>query len=221
LRDDETRQSPRADPGPFGLPLGGFFGQNNHSWSKDALPRFRQQLLQPQQIEILWLIYQRNVAPLIAILHIPTTAQLIQDVSNGLSIDPARQAPLLSVTFAAVVSMDPAQCQLELGLEYHSAMRNYESAVHQALGRANLLRSEEIATLQAAVLYLLCARVDGNTRIVWAETAVVICLAEAQGIHRDGRNSRLSPFETEIRRRLWWHICILDLLCSEDQAVEM
>jgi hypothetical protein len=42
-----------------------------------------------------------------------------------------------------------------------------------------------------------------------------------QGFHRDGWEIGLSPFETEIRRRIWWHICILDMLCSDDQGVDM
>ncbi|KAJ5601392.1 hypothetical protein N7510_010926 [Penicillium lagena] len=218
LSSDQSSRPPHVDPNPFRLVQGGLFGRSNHSWPQNT---FRQQYLQSSQIEILWHVYQKNVAPLIAILHRATTAQLVQDVSKGLSIDPASEALLLSVCFAAVVSMDPIQCQQELKLEHRTAIRNYETAVDQALSRANLIKSEEVVTLQAAVLYLLCARVDGDTRIVWAESAVAIRLAQAQGIHRDGKSLGLSAFQTEIRRRLWWYICILDMLCSEDQAVEM
>ncbi|CAI7570837.1 unnamed protein product [Penicillium palitans] len=106
-------------------------------------------------------------------------------------------------------------------MEYHKAKPAYELALYQALSRADFLRSPGVLTLQAAVLYLLCARVGGDTRVVWAESAVVIRLAQSQGIHRDGKKIGLSPFDTEIRRRLWWHICILDILCSEDQGIDM
>lgn len=64
-------------------------------------------------------------------------------------------------------------------------------------------------------------RVEGDTRLVWAESAVVIRLAQSQGIHRDGKKIGLSPFDTEICRRLWWHLCILDMLCAEDQGIYM
>ncbi|KAJ6084888.1 hypothetical protein N7499_004517 [Penicillium canescens] len=218
LRDDQSLVSSRINPGHSGLPSGGFLGHSNPLWSYDS---FRQYYLQPLQIEALWRIYQKNVAPLIAVLHLATTGGIVQDASLGLNIDPASEALLLSVCFAAVVSLDPDQVQSELGLEYHKAKSAYEIAVDQALSRADFVKFPGILTLQAAVLYLLCARVDGDTRLVWAGSAVVIRLAQSQSIHRDGKKTGLSPFDTEIRRRLWWHICILDLLCSEDQGTDM
>lgn len=51
-------------------------------------------------------------------------------------------------------------------------------------------------------------------------TTVIIRLARNIRLHWDGANDGLSPFETEMRRRLWWHICILDVRSSEDQGTE-
>lgn len=218
LGDNQSLHLPRIDLGLFDLPKGGFLGHNSPMWPHDS---FRQHYLQPLYIEALWSTYHKRVAPLIALLHLPTTARIVQDASNGLEIDSSSEALLLSVCFAAVVSLCPDQFHSELGLEYHKAKPAYELALYQALNRADFLRSPGVLTLQAAVLYLLCARVDGDTRVVWAESAVVIRLAQSQGIHRDGKKIGLSPFDTEIRRRLWWHICILDMLCSEDQGIDM
>lgn len=49
---------------------------------------------------------------------------------------------------------------------------------------------------------------------------MVVRVAQGQGLHRDGQHLGLSYFDTEIRRRLWWHICILDMLCSGDQGTD-
>jgi hypothetical protein len=38
------------------------------------------------------------------------------------------------------------------------------------------------------------------------------------GLHRDGSEFGLSPFESEIRRRLWWHLMLIDIRTSEDFA---
>jgi hypothetical protein len=35
------------------------------------------------------------------------------------------------------------------------------------------------------------------------------------GVHRDGRALGVPPFETELRRRLWWQITILDFRSAE------
>jgi hypothetical protein len=34
------------------------------------------------------------------------------------------------------------------------------------------------------------------------------------GYHRDGSQLDLNPFETEMRRRIWWHIIMLDAKCA-------
>jgi hypothetical protein len=36
------------------------------------------------------------------------------------------------------------------------------------------------------------------------------------GLDRDGTKTGLSAFDTEIRRRLWWQIKMLDVSCAED-----
>lgn len=39
---------------------------------------------------------------------------------------------------------------------------------------------------------------------------VVLRIAQKMGLHRDGEVLGLSPFETEIRRRVWWQIMMVD-----------
>jgi hypothetical protein len=45
-----------------------------------------------------------------------------------------------------------------------------------------------------------------------------IRIAQSLGLHRDGSKFGLSPFDTEIRRRLWWQVCIVDVRASEDHG---
>ena len=49
---------------------------------------------------------------------------------------------------------------------------------------------------------------------------IALRLAVGLGLHRDGTNFNLPPFETEMRRRLWWHICILDTRSAEDHGTD-
>lgn len=39
------------------------------------------------------------------------------------------------------------------------------------------------------------------------------------GLHRDGTKLRLSPFDTEIRRRLWWYLVCHDGRAAEDHGI--
>jgi hypothetical protein len=52
---------------------------------------------------------------------------------------------------------------------------------------------------------------------MWTLIGLATRIATSLGIHRDGSNfSCLSPFEVEMRRRVWWHIRVLDVRASED-----
>jgi hypothetical protein len=52
-------------------------------------------------------------------------------------------------------------------------------------------------------------------------TGLVIRMAQALGLHRDGANfEKLTPYEIEMRRRVWLSLCMLDVRASEDQGME-
>jgi hypothetical protein len=40
-------------------------------------------------------------------------------------------------------------------------------------------------------------------------------------VHKDGYSIGLSPFDTELRRRLWWHLVILQVRTSENYSCEL
>lgn len=46
-------------------------------------------------------------------------------------------------------------------------------------------------------------------------SGVAVRLARRMGLHRDGASLGLSPFESEIRKRLWWQIFHIDMRASE------
>lgn len=46
-------------------------------------------------------------------------------------------------------------------------------------------------------------------------------MAQGLGIHRDGTKFALAPFEVEMRRRLWWAICTLDLRSAEEAGTAL
>lgn len=49
-----------------------------------------------------------------------------------------------------------------------------------------------------------------NPHAAWILNGVVIRIAQKMGLHRDGEALGLTPFETEMRRRVWWQILMLD-----------
>ena len=109
---------------------------------------------------------------------------------------------------------------MNFGIDKSYLVKQYRFGVEQALAKAGFLNTNEIVTVQALILFLVCVRRHDDTRFVWSLTGLAIRIAQSLGLHRDGTKFGLSPFDTEMRRRLWWHVCILDVRASEDHGSE-
>ncbi|CEJ82795.1 hypothetical protein VHEMI02843 [[Torrubiella] hemipterigena] len=84
------------------------------------------------------------------------------------------------------------------------------------------MNTSDMTLVQAMAIFLFLARRHDSPRYVWMLTGLVIRMAQALGLHRDGsRFDHLTPFEVEKRRRIWWAVCVLDLRSSEELAMDM
>jgi hypothetical protein len=108
-----------------------------------------------------------------------------------------------------------------LGETQEKMLKQFRFALEQALSKANFINTSELCVLQAFSLFLVTVRRFDDSRFCWTLTGLVIRLAQGMGLHRDGTQFDLTPFETEMRRRLWWTILILDLRSSEEVGSEL
>ncbi|CAI7585335.1 unnamed protein product [Penicillium bialowiezense] len=170
--------------------------------------------------QILWEVYEKNVSPVVMIFHKPSLLRLVHKVAaNNTYVNRPSEAVVFAVYFAAVNSMKPEQCKTKLGKHRASVLQHYRFATEQALARAGFLKSRNQTALQAAVLFFTCLRDPGDAHFVWTMTAALCRLAQGMGLHCDGTKFGLSPFEVEMRRRLWWSIYLLDTQSSEFHAI--
>ncbi|KAA8644442.1 hypothetical protein EYZ11_003552 [Aspergillus tanneri] len=174
----------------------------------------------PQSVALLE-IFKENVVPLVHIFHMPTMIHIYWDaVAMPEARDRNAEALLFAIYYSTIISMEPEQCSTTLGVSRAYALKHYQFAVEQALARADLLNTQSMILLQAVVLFLSALRNEDASRTVWSLTALVFHIAKAMGLHRDGAAFSLRPLETELRRRLWWHICLLDIRSSEYHGCE-
>lgn len=173
----------------------------------------------PNQIPRYWTAFTENVEPLIKIFHRPTLAKLVAEASRDLDhITKATEATMFAVYFAVITSMTSADCISVFGVEKQGTLEKYRFAVEQSMARAGFLCTQELLILQAFALFLTCVRRSDDSRYVWTMTGLLIRIGQSLGLHRDGQQFGISPFETEMRRRLWWLICTLDVRTSEDHG---
>ncbi|KAJ5678830.1 hypothetical protein N7462_007074 [Penicillium macrosclerotiorum] len=173
------------------------------------------------KVSMLWELYKDNVAPLITIVHREAARKLLTEAAqNPDSLDKNNEALAFSIYLSAIISLNSEQCRSLLGEERTALVKRYRFAVEQALAKAGLLNTQSLVLLQAAVLFLICIRREDDSKFVWSMNSVLLRLAQGLGLHRDGTNFGLRPYETELRRRLWWHISLMDVRCSEDHGTD-
>ncbi|OTB02666.1 hypothetical protein M426DRAFT_61704, partial [Hypoxylon sp. CI-4A] len=177
----------------------------------------------PSQIPFIWEVYQQNVDPLVKILHVPSMGKIIRELrSNMDDISPGMEALMFAIYYAAITSMEEQEVKVNFGADKGQLINKYRFATEQALAKANFLVTSELVVVQAFTLFLVLVRRYDDTRFAWTLTGLAIRISQSLGIHREGTKfDDLSPFDVEMRRRLWWAICILDLRSAEDQGTEL
>jgi hypothetical protein len=213
--DDEDPDSPNENGQAAGNHHGFIFGLSSQNVDMLSLHPV------PQQIGIYWQAFKENVDPLVKVLHIPTFEWTIQEAASNLANLPrALEALLFTIYYGAVTSLSGEDCLARFGEGKPVLLARYRFAIEQALARANFLITEEIVVLQALVLFLMCLRRNSYARVIWTLTGLVVRIAQTIGVHRDGVHFGLKPFDVEMRRRLWWQVCILDTRASEDHGCD-
>jgi hypothetical protein len=175
----------------------------------------------PSQIFILWEVFKENVDPVVRIIHRPTARTILMNAATNLDrVSKPAEALLFAIYFGAVVSLTPEQCRQLLDEDKETLLNKYRFATEQALARADFMNSSSLMCLQALSFFLVFVRHCDDSRLVWALGGLAIHLAQCLGVQRDGTNFQLNPFDTEMRRRLWWQLSLLDNRAAEDHGTD-
>ncbi|KAL6879135.1 fungal-specific transcription factor domain-containing protein [Trichoderma novae-zelandiae] len=173
--------------------------------------------LQPDPIHIfrLWQLYLDRVNPLFKVVHVPTLQPLVMEAATNMGALPLHQQALLFSIFAmASLSMTSAESIQTLGMSRDAAIQKFNTGTKSCLIKYSFLKNYNMTTLQALVLYLLSLEGRYDRHAQWVISGVIMRIAQKMGYHRDGSQLDLTPFETEMRRRIWWQIMMLDAKCA-------
>lgn len=111
---------------------------------------------------------------------------------------------------------------MNFNAEKSTLINQFRFATEQALAKADFLTCSELVVAQAFTLFLILVRRYDDTRFSWTLTGLAIRIGQSLGLHREGTHfAELKPFDVEMRRRLWWTMCLLDLRSAEDQGTEL
>lgn len=164
----------------------------------------------------LWQIFLDNINPMTKLIHQPTFQQtIIQSTSQLDNLPRGLEALMFAIYTTAVFSIDDEESDFRLGESRKVLLTRFRHGTRSALARAKFMSSSELPVLQALMLYLISMRDTYDSRTLWTLAGVASRIAQGMGLHRDGSDLGVSPFETELRRRLWWQISILDFRSAE------
>ncbi|CAI6309239.1 unnamed protein product [Periconia digitata] len=164
----------------------------------------------PAQVFKLWQTYLDNVNPLVKVFHTPTVQQIVSSAAGSIEDIPKNTEALLFAIYAvSVESLSEPECLSIMDESKTGVSRRFRSATQVALVNANFMKSSDPMVLQALTLFIASLYND-DPRVIWVLTGVASRIAQRLGLHRDPDTLNLPPFESEMRRRLWWQIVMQD-----------
>ncbi|SMR50393.1 unnamed protein product [Zymoseptoria tritici ST99CH_3D1] len=164
----------------------------------------------------LWNIYVRNVDPIVKIVHVPSTRDLLQRAAaNPSSMTPDTECLLFAIYLFSVISMSQKDFEQEVGTSWSFLHNRFHDAVRRSLVSNHFLRTTSLAVLQAYTLFLASVRNTYDPHTFWVLTGIAIRIGQRMGLHRDSAEQGLNPFDVQMRRRLFWQLIPLDGLAAQ------
>jgi hypothetical protein len=110
----------------------------------------------PSQVQTYWGLYLENCEVLVRMFHSPTTSKIVDQAQadiNGLSR--SNELVMFAIYFATVTAMSEDEVLRILGGDKAVLLSQYQMAVQKAMVNAGFLNTQDLAVLQAFVLYLV------------------------------------------------------------------
>ncbi|KAI1324243.1 fungal-specific transcription factor domain-containing protein [Xylariaceae sp. FL0255] len=173
------------------------------------------QELQPDLVNVfkLWQIYLQRIDPLTRVIHVPTLQPIMIDAAADIhKVTPAYQCLVFAVHLMATVALTEEESFQILSMPRDEALNRFSKGAKLALIRLNFMKNHNMQVLQALCLYMLALTAQNleERHSTWIFGGTVVRIAQQMGYHRDGEVLGLSPYETEMRRRIWWYIIAVD-----------
>ncbi|KAI1391259.1 fungal-specific transcription factor domain-containing protein [Hypoxylon trugodes] len=208
LEDEETIDDPStpADSQSSDLDAGLILSDTSNINLQELHP-------QPAHVFRLWQIFLERVDPITKVIHVPTVQPLLVEAATSRANIPKNiEALLFSIYLMAAVSLTDEECVERFGYSRETAYNRFSTGCRSALMRIGILKNYDLVVLQAMVLLLFSLPGRYDRHAAWILNGVTVRIAQKMGLHRDGEFLGLPPFETEMRRRIWWRIILLDAM---------
>ncbi|CAK7225258.1 hypothetical protein SBRCBS47491_005826 [Sporothrix bragantina] len=190
------------------------------------LPSPPARLHPPKTVAVrLWYIFVDRVDGCsgLKLLHVPTDqVRVFAAIHDPAAASYEDLALAFAIYYAARVADDDEDGQeSDRGGGRETELLRYKAGLEQSLAHGDFLDRPTLTGLLALAIYLAALRFCNRGKGLWVLNGLAVRVAQSLGLHRDGgRLKNLTPFDAEIRRRLWWHLLSRDWRASEDYGLE-
>lgn len=163
-----------------------------------------------------WHLFVIRVDPMTKLIHCPTFAKtLFAAVDNMASVSSSTEALMFSMYYAALSTCTAREVREKFGEGQDVLMHRYGRSIEAAVGEN--YEVPQLEALQALVLYMICIRRADDGTNMPALFSLAKRSAQLIRLHEDPEGT-YAPFEIEMRRRLWFHLCGLESQTTEENA---
>ncbi|KAL0941382.1 fungal specific transcription factor domain-containing protein [Colletotrichum truncatum] len=173
--------------------------------------------LGPVEMLRLWQVFLERVNPMTKVIHVPSLEPLVFEAATDHgNVTPDIEALLCSINVLAIMALSELESEQILKISKEKALEKSTSALRKALTRVDFLRRYNLTILQCLVFQSFLTELQVSLQgqfdryASWVLTGTLVRIAQRMGLHRDGEFLDLPPFETEMRRRIWWQIIMLE-----------
>ena len=154
--------------------------------------------------------------PLTKVVHVPSLRPMIEKAAKNPGFIPRPlEALMFAIYGSAIMSLGQEECEQRFAKSRDHLLSQYILGTEAALSRARVMETSNLVVLQALVIHLITIREIYAPRATWTLTGVAVRIAQSMGLERDGKYLGIPPFETEIRRRIWFQLKAHDSRAAE------
>ena len=193
-----------------------------------TLAKVLEELPPKETCDAMYAVFLEGVHPLIPLLHLPSFHDHYkefwswyetwdeEEVPEGVLAETPSFLPLLfCILFTAAFTCNDFENNEPNDTTQTESMQT-------RLYRLTLSALALVGFPQNPAIYSLCAFILAQNMLIREEESlscssfisVAFRISQAMGIHRDGSLFGLNPVQTEIRRRIWWHLMHNDVMVS-------
>lgn len=166
-----------------------------------------------------------NVDPFIRLFHKPRFKldldQFYRQEESFASQRADFETLLFSIYAFSAHSLHEEDVLLYFGESKDVIIGRFIVATQNGLDKINILSTHSLTALTAFALYVtLLSEIDSSSLEWTSLSGLSLSIATRLGLHKDGEQFSLSPYAVEIRRRLWQHLCLINVRALQVHGIE-